>query len=69
MPNKAKYLDWNEVETIIKLRGKEKPQKIAEKYQIGLRRLYKIWTDASGNNTFPGGFAGTAAGRRLTEQI
>ena len=69
MPNKAKYLDVNAVETIIKLREKEQPRKIAEKYQIGLRRLYKIWIDASNDKRFPGGFAGTAAGRHLTEQI
>ncbi|KAL3855988.1 hypothetical protein ACJMK2_015185, partial [Sinanodonta woodiana] len=39
------------------------------KYKIGLTRLYKIWTDASQDKKFPGGFAGTVAGRHLTSQM
>ena len=48
MPNKAKYLTPHDVDKIISLRRSEKPSDIAKKkYQIGLARLYKIWTDAS----------------------
>ena len=69
MPSRAKYLTDFDVAMIIKLRGKEKPINIAKKYQIGLTRLYKIWTDASQNKKFPGGFAGTQAGKNLTETV
>ena len=69
MPNKAKYLTPYEIDRIISLRGKEQPRKIAERYQIGLTRLYKIWTDASEDKKFPGGFAGTTAGQHLTSQM
>jgi chromosome segregation ATPase len=66
---RAKYLTEFDVDMITKLRGKEKPINIAKKYKIGLTRLYKIWTNASQNKKFPGGFAGTQAGKNLTETI
>ncbi|KAK3578332.1 hypothetical protein CHS0354_039039 [Potamilus streckersoni] len=67
MPNKASYLSYMDVENIISLRGVQKPSEIASRYKIGLTRLYKIWTDASPNKKFPGGFTGTQAGKKLTE--
>ncbi|KAL3864988.1 hypothetical protein ACJMK2_006627 [Sinanodonta woodiana] len=69
MPNKAKYLSVKDIQNIIQLRGKEQPKNIAAKYKIGLTRLYKIWTDASSDKKFPGGFAGTVAGQHLTSQM
>ena len=69
MPTRARYLSHDDLISIIKLRGIEQPKKIAAKYHIGLTRLYKIWTDASENTKLPGGFAGTAAGKHLTDQI
>ena len=69
MPNRAKYLSVADVKKIISLRGKESPTEIAKKFQIGLSRLYKIWTDASQDKKFPGGFAGTVSGKHLTENI
>ncbi|KAL3835820.1 hypothetical protein ACJMK2_021291 [Sinanodonta woodiana] len=69
MPNRAKYLSVADVKKIISLRGKESPTKIAKQYKIGLARLYKIWTDASNDKKFPGGFAGTVSGKHLTESI
>ncbi|KAK3601213.1 hypothetical protein CHS0354_004414 [Potamilus streckersoni] len=67
MPNKASYLSYMDVENIISLRGVQKPSEIASRYKIGLTRLYKIWTDASPDKKFPGGFTGTQAGKKLTE--
>jgi len=69
MPNTAKYLSPNEITTMINLRGKEQPSKIAKMFGIGLTRLYKIWTDSSPDKKFPGGFAGTEAGKYLTDKI
>ena len=51
------------------MRGKESPTEITKKYQIGLARLYKIWTDASNDKKFPGGFTGTVSGKNLTSNI
>ncbi|KAL3885657.1 hypothetical protein ACJMK2_025706 [Sinanodonta woodiana] len=69
MPNRAKYLSSADVKKIISLRGKESPTKIVKQFKIGLARLYKIWTDASLDKKFPGGFAGTVSGKHLTENI
>ncbi|KAL3886514.1 hypothetical protein ACJMK2_026499 [Sinanodonta woodiana] len=69
MPNRAKYLSPADVKKIISLRGKESPTKIVKQFKIGLARLYKIWTDASQDKKFPGGFAGTVSGKHLTENI
>ena len=69
MPNTAKYLSPNEIIKMINLRGKEQPKKIAKMFGIGLTRLYKIWTDSSVDKKFPGGLAGTEAGKHLTDQI
>ncbi len=67
MPNKARYLTREETDSIISLRGKVSPTKLAVQYGIGLTRLYKIWADSTPDKQFPGGVAGTQAGKKLTK--